>query len=415
MHDGLVHIHHAVTALLVVAEVVAAEVEESGIGNQLLRTALAYRQGSQRHEGLEGRARWIGAVEGAIDHRLVGRFVEFLPTLRIDAIDEQVGVVVGYRDQRQNAAGGRFDGNQRTLSVAEGLLGDTLQFNVDGERQVVAGHRRGAGQGTHRTAAGIDFHLFETGVAMQVELIVLLQSGLAEMIRSAIVRVQILLLDLFQIAVGNPANVAQHVRGEGAARILAKQARLDLHAGKTIAMGDELRHFLVRQPRPDRQRLEVAAFLQQLLEALAILGLDVDDRCQPVDDLIQIAGLRRRDFQRVGRVVARQHHAITVEDQAPVGHDGHQGDAVVLGAGLVVVVLHDLQPDETDEQQDKTEQHETTRYGQPLAEAFKFFLGILEFHPGLCQTRRKRKGLYRRGAEAQRQRRELQQQKKRYS
>jgi hypothetical protein len=41
MHDGLVHVHHAVAALLVVAEVVAAEVEEARVGNRLFRRALA--------------------------------------------------------------------------------------------------------------------------------------------------------------------------------------------------------------------------------------------------------------------------------------------------------------------------------------------------------------------------------------
>jgi hypothetical protein len=47
---------------------------------------------------------------------------------------------------------------------------------------------------------------------------------------------------------------------------------------------------------------------------------------------------------------------VAVDDQAAVGHDRHQRNAIVLGAGLVVVVLHDLQPDEADEQQAEAEQ-----------------------------------------------------------
>jgi hypothetical protein len=54
-------------------------------------------------------------------------------------------------------------------------------------------------------------------------------------------------------------------------------------------VGDELRHLLVRQPGADRQRLETLALVQQLLEALAVLGLDVDDLRQAVDGLLQVA------------------------------------------------------------------------------------------------------------------------------
>jgi hypothetical protein len=53
MHDGLVHVDHAVAALLVVAEVVAAEVEEAGIGNGLLRRALAGSSAASAMKGLK--------------------------------------------------------------------------------------------------------------------------------------------------------------------------------------------------------------------------------------------------------------------------------------------------------------------------------------------------------------------------
>ena len=187
----------AVAALLVVAEGVAAEVEEAGVGNGLL-AACACRCSSarQRHEGLEGRAGRIGAVERAVDHRLVGRVVEHVPVLRVDAVDEQVGVVAGHRHQGQDAAGGRLDRHQRAAALAEGLLGDLLQLGVERQRQVVAGHRRGARQRAHGAAAGIDLDLLEAGAAVQLEFVVLLQAGLAEVLGAAVVGPRSSLLDL---------------------------------------------------------------------------------------------------------------------------------------------------------------------------------------------------------------------------
>ena len=90
---------------------------------------------------------------------------------------------------------------------------------------------------------------------------------------------------VLEVAVVDAADVAEHVRSEAPSGILAEQSRLDLDAGKAVAVGDEARHLLVGQAGADRQRLEVLAFLQQLAEALAVLRLDVEDLGQFVDDV----------------------------------------------------------------------------------------------------------------------------------
>ena len=73
------------------------------------------------------------------------------------------------------------------------------------------------------------------------------------------------------------ADVADDVRGDFAERILAEQPRLDLDAGKAIAIDGEARDLVVGQPRAQRQALEILRFLEQLAEALAVARLDVDD------------------------------------------------------------------------------------------------------------------------------------------
>jgi hypothetical protein len=93
----------------------------------------------------------------------------------------------------------------------------------------------------------------------------------------------------------------------------------------------------------------------QLAKAPPVPRLDIDHLGQLIDRLLQIHGARRRDFQGVGRVVGGQHHAIAIQDQSPVGHDGHDGRAVAFGLLVQIVMAHDLQIDQTGG--DKTEGH----------------------------------------------------------
>jgi ABC-type taurine transport system ATPase subunit len=63
---------------------------------------------------------------------------------------------------------------------------------------------------------------------------------------------------LFSLLV-DAADVADHVAAGLAQRVVAKQPRLDLHAGKAVALRGEARHLLVGQAGADRQRLEALA------------------------------------------------------------------------------------------------------------------------------------------------------------
>ena len=107
----------------------------------------------------------------------------------------RLGSKVGVGHQRQDAAGGGLDGHQRALAVAEGLLGDFLQLGIEGQRQVVAGNRRGARQAAHGAAAGIDLDLLVAGLAVQFELVVLLEAGLADVVGALVVGLLSFFLD----------------------------------------------------------------------------------------------------------------------------------------------------------------------------------------------------------------------------
>ena len=134
--DRLVHVDRAVAARLVVAEAIRRprQLEEARIADRVLRRALARRQRAERQERLDRRARRVRAAQRAIEQRLVGRLVERFPVRGIDAVDEQVGVVARLAHEREDVAGGGLDRDQRAAAVAERLLRDFLQLDVERQR-----------------------------------------------------------------------------------------------------------------------------------------------------------------------------------------------------------------------------------------------------------------------------------------
>jgi len=69
---------------------------------------------------------------------MVGRVVERVPILRIDALDEQIRIEPGFRYQRKHPAGRRLDGHQRSAMFAERPLGNLLQSRIERQRKFVA-------------------------------------------------------------------------------------------------------------------------------------------------------------------------------------------------------------------------------------------------------------------------------------
>ena len=101
-------------------------------------------QTRQCHEGLDGRPHRILAAQGTIVERHIGRIVQRFPVLCIDTVDEKIGVITGLADVSQYFAIARVDSDQGTAIIAKRLHRDLLQLCIQGQRQVLAGLRRGA-------------------------------------------------------------------------------------------------------------------------------------------------------------------------------------------------------------------------------------------------------------------------------
>jgi hypothetical protein len=166
---------------------VAAEREVAGILEAPARRALAERQAGQRHERLVRRAGRVGAVQRAVQERLVGRVVQLVPGLLVDAVDERVRVEARRRHEREHVARLRLDRDQRAALAGERLLGHLLQRDVERQHEVVAGRRLRARQRAHGPAAGRHLDFLEAGQAVQLGLVALLDADLADVVGALVV------------------------------------------------------------------------------------------------------------------------------------------------------------------------------------------------------------------------------------
>ena len=161
--------------------------------------------------------------------------------------------------------------------------------------------------------------------------------------------------------------------------ILAEEAPFDVDPGEAVADHRKLCDFLVGEPGSDRQAIKPLALLPQALETPAVPGGDIDNRRERIDGGLGIRDLGEGQLERIGGVVTGEHHAVAVEDEAAAGLDRHHEDAVVLGPGIVVPVLNDLQVYEACEQDREGNHDDGTGDAQSQLEVIQLALGVLEF------------------------------------
>ncbi len=204
---------------------------------------------------------------------------------------------------------------------------------------------------------------------MQTRLKALLHPELADVLGAAVIGLVLRLVQARLLRLVDAPDIANHVAGEFAVGVAAKQPRLDLHPRKTVALRCKFGHFLVTQAGAQRHGLEAPGFFAQPLEAAPIARRDVHHLRQGVNRLLQVAGFGRRYFQGVGRVVGGQHNAVAVQDQAPVGHDGHDRGAVALGLLPQIIMAHHLQVDQARGHQSEAQQHHHAGHQHPQPKA----------------------------------------------
>ncbi len=192
-----------------------------------------------------------------------------------DAVDEQVGVVGRQADHRQDLAAARIQRHRGAFQLAERVHHRALQVEVDRQPQVGARRRRHGIQRAHGAPVDVGLQPLVAGLAAQRFVVIALQSGLAGVrVRTAggTERGLVLLVDA--------ADIADHVREQGAVRVHAAQVRHQLHPGEAPAVDREARRFIVAQAQLHGHRLERPAGRVVAQEARGFLWIHRDHRLQ---------------------------------------------------------------------------------------------------------------------------------------
>ena len=260
LNDGAVHVDAAMAALLVIPKAMATKHEIPWVDDGLLWRACTHLQRDQRHERLVRGARRVGAAQRAVQQGLVGRFIQRLPVLGVNALHKQVGVKRGLADKGQHLSGFRLNRHQRAAPIAKQIFHHLLQLDVDRQLDGVARCGRAAGQLAHRPPARRGLDRINARGAMQGGFKALLDAQLADVFGALVIGLVFVrpVVHGFFLGLVHTADIANHVAGRFTKRVVAKQPCLDVHAGEAVALDGEFCDFFICQTRADRQGFKVA-------------------------------------------------------------------------------------------------------------------------------------------------------------
>src|SRR5215210_2672894 len=100
---------------------------------------------------------------------------------------------------------------------------------------------------------------------------------------------------------------------EFALRVLPEKARADVDARKAVAVRGKTGDLLVGEARANRETFEALALFEELLEAPAVAWRDLDQVREIADRALEVLDLARRDLQRIGGIIGREHHAVAID------------------------------------------------------------------------------------------------------
>lgn len=201
-------------------------------------------------------------------------FVQFLPVFRRDAIDEKIGIV-GRLETRSGYR--RYSGQWRPGSLCDRQkpVRDLLKLGVQRQNQIVAqtGGMRFKPDNARPPAST---SILEASAVLVFLLVMLFQAGFTNMVGAFVIGFSY--APILQSTSNRGQRVAQMqptgMRGNCTEWVLTEQARFDLNAGKTVALGSEFGDLAISQASANRDRFKIFGLnrIKPALERLRSLG-----------------------------------------------------------------------------------------------------------------------------------------------
>ena len=293
----------------------------------------------ERHHRLHRGAGRILTLHGAIEQRHIRRVAQGRVVAAADAVDEQIAVEGRGAHHRQHAAGQWIDGDQRPALPGEGAVRGLLQFEVEVQDEIFAGLRIEAFENAQHSPVRVGLHGLVTHLAVQGVFIALLDPGLADVERAAVVR----RVDDLRLALVDAADIAEGVREQCAVRVVPLQLRVHHHPGEPVPVDRNARLLFVVQAKAQGHVFVGTAAQHPLAELLDVRRLDHHQLAQLGQGDIQLLHPLDDQRQGVARAIVSQQHAVAIVDQTAFRGQGLQLHAVALRRGTVGLVVENLQ------------------------------------------------------------------------
>ena len=356
----------------------AFDAERTAVVDGVFPGGDAVADAGKPHDRLEGGTRRVKTAGGAVEERRLPRRLEFVILRRADAGDEEIGVVTGLAEEREDAAGAGFDGHHRAAAVAECGGGGALQAGVEVQGDVRAGASRLLEQGPHLPPSGIDFDATMARLAVQRVLVELFHAVPADERGGRIAG----LFEPLEIGLVDAPHRADGMRHLQRFRVMPHDVGAHLHARQAKLVHAHRGALSLVDVELQWDRFERPSFgLEALVETRDVRFSERHQRAHLRQQGIDVAGEFRNHRNRVDGAVAGQQVAIAVIDEAAPRRHGHRLHPVAVRAGAIGVGLEHLKLHHASEQHEEGSGHQHHADGGTRIERALLLASVVQLLP----------------------------------
>ena len=175
----------------------------------------------------------------------------------------------------------------------------------------------------------------------------MLHAGLADVAGGPVVRVSLQPPELVRI---DPAHVSHHMGQRFAEGVLAHEPGVDVDPRQPVPVDREDGDLALVEPGLERNALERRKVAHLLPELVLFRVVDGQDPAQERERAVDADRLLRHDLQAEHREIAGEHGSVPIPHESAGGRNRTDPDPVLMGQRRVVLVLHDLEvPDPQEE------------------------------------------------------------------
>ena len=235
-----------------------------------------------------------------------------LPLSGAQSLGKGVGVELRVRREGQQIARVHIHNNDGAAFFAQVLGGKLLQSHVDRQHQLVAALAVLAAELADDATDGVHLELARAGAAAQRQVVLPLDTVAPDAkTRQLEQRIAV------QILLAHRRDITQDMGAALRMRVEAALAHIDADARQVGGVDLDPRDLLPIQQLLHRDGHEIALAPDLTQDALSVLRRNLDDAAEPVEGLLHVGRVLRRDHDPIVLLVHGQRNTVAVDDPTP--------------------------------------------------------------------------------------------------